>query len=38
MKTAPAAWLSLAPFFTSTPLAQRRDMVTVKSKRFALVI
>jgi hypothetical protein len=29
---------SLALFFTSTPLAQRRDIVTVKNKRVALVI
>jgi uncharacterized caspase-like protein len=38
MKTTLATSLSLALFFTSTPLAQRRDMVTVKNKRVALVI
>jgi Caspase domain len=38
MKTALATTLSLALFFTSTPLAQRRDPVIVKSKRLALVI
>jgi len=38
MKTALVTSLSLALFFTSTPLAQRRDMVTVKNKRVALVI
>jgi Caspase domain len=38
MKTTLVAALSLAMFFTSTPLAQRRDMVAVKNKRVALVI
>ncbi|MCI0388509.1 MAG: caspase family protein [Acidobacteria bacterium] len=38
MKTTLAASLSLALFFTATPLAQRRDLVTVKNKRVALVI
>jgi hypothetical protein len=38
MKTTMATCLSFALFFTSTPLAQRRDMVTVKNKRVALVI
>jgi len=38
MKTALAASLSFALFLASTPLAQRRDMVTVKNKRLALVI
>jgi len=38
MKTTLVTSLSLALFFTSTPLAQRREMVTVKNKRLALVI
>src|SRR5215510_7462457 len=38
MKTTMVISLSLALFFTSTILAQRRDMVTVKNKRVALVI
>src|SRR5262249_11037787 len=38
MKTTLATSLSLALLFTSTPLAQRRDMVIVKNKRVALVI
>jgi uncharacterized caspase-like protein len=38
MKTTLVTALSLALFFTSTPLAQRRDMVAVKNKRVALVI
>ncbi len=38
MKTTLATSLSLVLFFTSTPLAQRRDTVIVKSKRLALVI
>lgn len=38
MKITLATLLSLALFFTPTPLAQRRDMVTVKNKRLALVI
>jgi hypothetical protein len=38
MKTALATSLSLALLFTSAPLTQRRDPVTAKSKRLALVI
>jgi uncharacterized caspase-like protein len=38
MKTILAASLSLALFFTSTPLAQKRDIVVAKTKRMALVI
>src|SRR5215510_5516242 len=38
MKTILAASISLALFFTSKPLAQRRDIVVAKTKRIALVI
>src|SRR5262245_12110670 len=38
MKITMVTSLSIALFFTSTTLAQRRDMVTVKNKRVALVI
>src|SRR5215475_9835930 len=38
MNIALAASLTLALFFASTPLAQRRDMVIAKNKRLALVI
>ena len=38
MKTTLAASLSLALFFTSTPLAQRRAILVAQSKRVALVI
>jgi|SRR5262245_2790475 len=38
MKTILATSLSFALLFGSTPLAQRRDMFTVKNKRVALVI